>query len=238
MGKAKKTALRSLPASWRMDMFSHASRPEYIQARPQLLPALAVLWLTGCRPAELQKGVHVLWRNNVLLIDVPGVKLEDAGGRERGQPSRRYAFQTGPDFEAAYPALTVLRLLAAQNVSNEIGRALVMHDGDYLYNSVVSLGKSVFPKMRTRVSPYCFRHQTASDLKRDPDVSLDTAAKFMGHLSDYSIGRYGHAVHGGKSGRPKAIVETSRPVKHSQKVDRLARFKAASVERRTLEEKL
>ncbi|WP_212635553.1 hypothetical protein [Ralstonia insidiosa] len=113
------------------------------------------------------------------------------------------------------------------------GEARLTHKADYLYNCVISLGKPVFPRLRTRVSPYCFRHQIASDLKADPAVPLEDAAKFMGHLSDYSIGRYGHAVHG-KSGleRIKPLVVTaSRPVKHSPKVDKLARFKTASANR-------
>ncbi|WP_244126548.1 hypothetical protein [Burkholderia gladioli] len=125
--------------------------------------------------------------------------------------------------------MEALRLLAVDAATNGTGRYVVSHDCDYLYNSIVALGRATFPKMRTRVSPYCFRHQHASDLKSDPDVSLEEAAKAMGHLSDYSIGKYGHAVHGKKGGRVKALaVETSRPVKHSPKVDRLARLKSTS----------
>jgi hypothetical protein len=57
----------------------------------------------------------------------------------------------------------------------------------------------------------------------------------MGHLSDYSIGAYGRSAHGrkGRGGRVKApFVRTARPIKHSPKVDRLARFKIASAKRR------
>ena len=54
----------------------------------------------------------------------------------------------------------------------------------------------------------------------DRDITLEDAAKFMGHLSDYSIGSYGHAAHGrkGRGGRAKApFVSTARPIKHSPK---------------------
>jgi integrase len=232
MGKAKKAALKSLPANWREMMWTRAAEPEWQRARPQLLPALAVLWLTGCRPSEIEKGVNVAWRNQLLVVEIVGTKCVDAGQRERGQPRRRYAFRTDTEAESSCPALEALRLLSMEAATSGAGRCVVSHDGDYLYNSIVALGKAAFPKMRTRVSPYCFRHQHASDLKSDPDVSLEEAAKAMGHLSDYSIGKYGNAVHGKKGGRVKALaVETTRPVKHSPKVDRLARFKRASVKR-------
>ncbi|CAB3805022.1 site-specific integrase [Paraburkholderia fynbosensis] len=236
MGKAKKPALKSLPASWREDMWARAFEPEWRQARPQLLPALAVLWLTGCRPAEIEQGVRMLLRNDLLVIEVSGAKCTDAGGRERGQPKRHYAFKIDAD---ANLALTFLRTLVAQNTVNGTGQRQISHNADYLYNSVVALGRSVFPALRTRVSPYCFRHQVASDLKADPDVLLEDAAKFMGHLCDYSIGKYGHAIHARKGGgRVKALaVQTSRPIKHSPKVDRLARFKIASAKRRDRNEK-
>ncbi|MDR6383995.1 site-specific integrase [Paraburkholderia caribensis] len=233
MGKAKKLALRSLPPNWREAMWDCAAAPEWQRARPQLLPALAVLWLIGCRPSEIEHGIHLAWRDHLLVLEVAGTKCVDAGQRERGQPRRRYAFETGAEKEALCPALTVLRLRALEATTDRIGRGVVSHDADYLYNSVVALGRATFPKMRTRVSPYCFRHQHASDLKADPDIPLEEAAKAMGHLSDYSIGKYGHATHGGKGGRVKALmVETSRPVRHSPKVDRLARFKIASARRR------
>jgi integrase len=239
MGKSKKSALKSLPPDWRENMWERAFEPEWQEARPQLLPALAVLWLTGCRPAEIQQGVRMFLRGDLLAIEVAGAKCTDAGGRERGQPKRHYGFKIDAD---ATPALMFLRALVAQNTVNGSGQCQVIHNADYLYNSVIALGKSAFPTLRTRVSPYCFRHQMASDLKADPNVQLEDAAKFMGHLSDYSIGKYGHAIHGRKSrGRAKALaahIQTSRPIKHSPKVDRLSRFKIASAKRRELKPKL
>ncbi|WP_175898663.1 site-specific integrase [Burkholderia vietnamiensis] len=234
MGKAKKAALKSLPANWREIMWAKAAEPEWLRARPQLLPALAVLWVTGCRPSEIEEGANVAWRNQLLVVEIAGTKCVDAGQRQRGQPRRRYVFRTGIAEESSCPALATLRRRAMEAATGDIGRCLVSHDSDYLYNSIVALGRAAFPKMRTRVSPYCFRHQHASDLKSDANISLEEAAKAMGHLSDYSIGKYGHAVHGKKGGRIKALtVETARPVKHSPKVDRLARFKDAHAKPRT-----
>lgn len=224
-----------------MQMFMQAAQPESRKARPQLLPALAVLWLTGCRSAELEMGVRINRQGNDLTIAIAGAKTVDAGGRERGQPKRVYRFRLDPDAEVANPSLTLLRLLHAREASTGHAELLVTHNADYLYNSVVQLGRQTFPGMRTRVSPYCFRHQVASDLKRDPDIPLETMAAFMGHLSDYSVGKYGHPSYGksqsGKGGKLKAEVVASREVKHSPKVDRLARFRIASANRRDRNQK-
>lgn len=229
MGKAKRSALKLLPPTWREDMFARASEPDWRLSRPQLLPALALLWVVGCRPAEIQQGVRISYRNGTLLIAVEGAKCDD----DRGIRKRGYKFQMDRASEE-HPALVALREHAKQNTLQ--GEATVAHDADYLYNAVTALGKAVFPKLRTRISPYCFRHQAASDLKADPDVLLEEAAKFMGHRSDYSISRYGRATHGKRGrGRVKPIaVQTSQPVKHSPKVDKLARFKIASANQRKL----
>lgn len=235
MGKAKKSAIGLLPPDWRESVWQAASTPEWRQSRPQLIQALAVLWITGCRPAELEQGIELLAARRELVVKITGAKCADAGGRMRGQPTRHIGFKIDA---AANPALCFLYALASQNVVDGIGKLTITHNKDYLYNSVVALGKSVFPKLRTRISPYCFRHQIASDLKAatsDREITLEQAAKVMGHLSDYSIGVYGNAVHGrrGRGGRIKVpFVSAARPIKHSPKVDRLARFKIASAKRR------
>lgn len=235
MGKAKKTALRLLPPNWRESIWVAASTPEWQQSRPQLMPALAVLWITGCRPAEIEQGIELVAGRDQLVVKIMGAKCVDAGGRERGQPTRHIGF----DIDAnANPALRFLHALAGRNAVNGIGKYTITHNKDYLYNSIVALGRSAFPKLRTRISPYCFRHQVASDLKAatsDREITLEQAAKVMGHLSDYSIGAYGHAVHGrkGRGGRVGVpFVRAARPIKHSRKVDRLTRFKMATANRR------
>lgn len=235
MGKAKKSALRVLPPDWRESIWVEASTPAWQQSRPQLMPALAVLWITGCRPAEIEQGIELAASRDQLAIKIKGAKCIDAGGRERGQPTRHIGFRVDAN---ASPALRFLHALACRNTVNGTGKCTITHNKDYLYNSVVALGRSAFPKLRTRISPYCFRHQVASDLKAatsDREITLEQAAKVMGHLSDYSIGTYGHAAHG-RRGRGERIkvpfVSTARPIKHSPKVDRLARFKIASAKRR------
>lgn len=243
MGNAKKGTLQKLSPNWREDLWAMASSPTWRESRPQLLPALAILWLTGCRPAELASGVLIGMRNDVLAIEIRGAKLVDAGGRQRGQPTRQYVFKLNASDAIDHSALLLLRHLVSTSKLDEQGnhKVNVTHDPDYLYNCVVALGKATYPAMRTRISPYVFRHQFGSDLKADPNVSREDVAKALGHLSDYSQGKYGHAVHGRKGSRggiKPAAVRTARPVKHSPKVDRLARFKAASAAKRKQQPKV
>ncbi|QGZ55102.1 site-specific integrase [Paraburkholderia acidiphila] len=243
MGKAKKGALKNLPSNWQDDMWRTASSAEWRASRPKLQRALAILWLLGCRPAEIASGITIGWANGTLVFEVKGAKIVDAGDRERGQPIRQVVFNRDSLGAAESPAFAFLADLVQTEGRNEAGihKLVVTHDADYLYNCVVSLGKATYPAMRTRISPYVFRNQFASDLKADPTVSLEDAAKLMGHLSDYSIGKYGHAVHGRKSSKGRVTpvaVRATRPVKHSPKVDRLARFKAASAAKRKQQPKV
>lgn len=243
MGKAKKGALKNLPSHWQEDMWRTASSPEWRASRPKLQRALAILWMLGCRPAEIASGITIGWANGALVFEVKGAKTVDAGDRERGQPIRRVVFSQNSFGAAESPAFAFLADLVQTEGRDNAGiyKLVVTHDADYLYNCVVALGKATYPAMRTRISPYVFRNQFASDLKADPTISLEDAAKLMGHLSDYSIGKYGHAVHGRKSGKGRVTpvaVRATRPVKHSPKVDRLARFKAANAIKRKQQPKL
>lgn len=203
MGKAKKGTLKSLPSNWQEDMWRTASTPEWKASRPKLQRALAILWLLGCRPAEIASGITIGWANGTLAFEVKGAKLVDAGGRTRGQPTRQVVFSRDSVGATENPAFIFLADLVQSEGFNEGGihKLVVTHHADYLYNCIVALGKATYPAKRTRISPYVFRNQFASDLKADPDISLEDAAKLMGHLSDYSIGKYGHAVHGRKSGK-------------------------------------
>jgi hypothetical protein len=143
------------------------------------MPALAVLWITGCRPAEIEKGIELVAGRDQLVVKITGAKCEDAGGRERGQPTRHIGFSVDAN---ANPALRFLHALAVQSAADGTGRYTIRHNKDYRYNSVVALGRSAFPKLRTRISPYCFRHQVASDLKAaasDREITLEQAAKVM-----------------------------------------------------------
>ena len=52
--------------------------------------AVAVMWATGCRPAEIERGVTIRRDGDALVIEIPGAKVTaDRGNRSAGSPSIR-----------------------------------------------------------------------------------------------------------------------------------------------------
>ena len=52
--------------------------------------AVAVMWATGCRPAEIERGVTIRRDGDALVIEIPGAKVTaDKGNRSAGSPSIR-----------------------------------------------------------------------------------------------------------------------------------------------------
>ena len=85
---AKRSARKTLPKS--ADWLSRA----YEAATDAQKPAVAVLWASGCRPAEIAMGVDVSKRKGgVLVIEIPGAKVKD----DAGQPRRSIAIKADSD---------------------------------------------------------------------------------------------------------------------------------------------
>lgn len=50
-----------------------------------------------------------------------------------------------------------------------------------------------WPKRKTAITPYCFRHQAAADMKADGQLDSGAISAALGHLSDATKSTYGHA---------------------------------------------
>ncbi|SFQ21530.1 hypothetical protein [Tranquillimonas alkanivorans] len=61
-----------------------------------------------------------------------------------------------------------------------------------LSSQVASIGKKVFPKLRTKITSYVLRHAFSSDFKAMTPDRADRGA-VMGHQSTLTHGRYGHS---------------------------------------------
>ena len=139
-------------------------------------PAIAVLWATGCRPAELERGVDVLIdKAKGLCVRIPGAKVNDA--KSAGQPVR---------------ILTI-------NKNSQAGRALLAVLGDeqrvQVQRKATRITKDLLairPKLPAGwvVSAYSFRHQAAANMKADLGNAEKVAAA-MGHRSTRSQQHYG-----------------------------------------------
>jgi integrase len=231
MGNDKRRFTAALPRGWRDTIFN-AIPP----GNERLRDAIAVLHLSGCRPAELAKGVEVELvagenvQENMLVLRIEGSKvgaIKDQTGKvnQRGQPYRELLVRIdGPS-----------AIHLAERVKH-LGIMEVRHHRKAISSRIGELSKIIFPRKLERVSAYCFRHQFSADLK-SADVERDTIATALGHLSDYSAGAYGRRTRGGKNGNtifesPIVNAVATKPIKHSAKTDRLLRFKLASLKRK------
>lgn len=156
-------------------------------------PAVALLWATGCRPAEVGKGVDLVRDDKGrLLVRIPGAKVREA--HSAGQPVRM--------------------LLIDENT--EAGKALAAVLGAEKKRTIQRKAERLnkdFAAIRARIggsaSPYSMRHQVSADLKADmgQDHAEEIAAA-LGHRSTRSQGRYGSVQQAKGSSAIKAARAT------------------------------
>ena len=157
--------------------------------------ALAVLILTGARPAEIAQGVTVRLDGEHLAISIPGAKI----GEHRGQPERTLLVNRT---STAAQHLAALAVGGSHTVSGHPKR---------LCDAVRKAGKKAFPRMRISVSPYSLRHAIASALK-GAGIDADGIAQALGHRATRSQQAYGLACHG-NAGTSIVGVRASLPVR-------------------------
>ena len=207
---SKRLDLSKLPKTWRSMVFDQV-KPD----RPsRLASSVAILWATGCRPVEIEKGVLVKLENGVLVVEIRGAKTgpipvmtpRDSNGKsetvagDRGLEWRR--IKLNPELN---DATRYLARLCADGQTHTI---------DYNKNSLRTrlneAGKLAIRKMPdgVTISPYTFRHALGSDLKSCDDYSDEEKSMVLGHLSCDSLSVYGRRRHKGGV-KPIMAVEAS-----------------------------
>ncbi len=206
---AKRHDLSKLPADWRAKVFAATERRRVTKQPPSKLRfATAVLWSTGCRPAEIEKGVEVelVEHGRILAITITGAKVGElpkpgGGTAQRGIQTRRL-FILADLHEGS-------RFLAERATAGPI---IVQADKDGLRTNLHKAGAKALVRSSVGVSPYLFRHAMGSDLKScdDPALSDVTRSSIMGHLSTASLSKYGRRRRGGTAGpSPVLAVQAS-----------------------------
>lgn len=203
--KSKQQLVPKLGKNWRAEIFE-AMKPKRQTRRPvsMVLQATAVLWATGCRPSEIEKGVEVSLDNKTgnLTFLVIGAKTgKSTNGQiesDRGIKFRWITLQR--DMTAATKLLAELIEKAGKSIT-------VKYDSNGLGNKISDRGFELFNKKG--VSPYCFRHAMGCDLKSCDLMDDVERSQVMGHLSVESLSKYGRRRRGGKGARPILAVKTS-----------------------------
>ena len=186
---SKRIRLRGLPTDWREQIFAG------LRSSSKYRDVVAVLSATGARPAEFEHGIEVTTGPaDTLNFKIVGVKTH---GGKYGQAER--SFNVAVD----RPELQYLR----ERVESNAGRLLVKASAGALSDKIRQLSEKVFPKLKSAVSAYVFRHQMAADLKAS-DISDTDVSAALGHSVDETKGFYGAAQSARSVGGVTGIVAT------------------------------
>jgi len=185
----KQTMKHRLPSGehdWRADAFRLASAPSRM--------AVALLWASGVRPAELQRGVSIRKVGRSVFVRIEGAKCSELTGA--GQPYR------------------ILEIDATMPAGKAVVSCMTDDEMDYSRNRK-TLDKDLEIlgwKMGwdQRLNAYTFRHAGSSDLKADGDK--ERTALSLGHKAVKSQSAYGSSQQGQSKRSPIISVEAARPL--------------------------
>ncbi|EEI2597433.1 site-specific integrase [Salmonella enterica] len=145
--------------------------------------AFAVISTFGIRPAEMQKGVKLTFKDGMIYALVKGAKVSD----DKGHKHRA----VGSSVRDGNKCDQVI-MEAIYNNNGEVLATQTKRDYDSL--------RKYFNNHYNGTSLYTYRHQVASDLKK-AGVSKTQIAEVMGHRTTESQVHYGYArsSRGGRS---------------------------------------
>lgn len=191
----KNETLRTLPKNWRAKIWQAIA----INSKYRL--PLAVLACCGCRPGELELGVDVELVDQGIQLTVKGLKTH---GGKYGQDQRTVVI-SGESSEGEF---------LADCLAEAGGHLTVTARARPLKDAIRRISKRIWTDRRPRehVSPYCYRHQVASDMKVQ-GLPIEEIAKALGHSVDDTQRQYGHIRRGRGGGNKVLRVMASREVR-------------------------
>lgn len=186
----KKGSLLKLPKDWREQMADKV----YGQFR---IPAIVAL-LTGCRPAELEKGVLIERVGESLFVTIQGAKVTEKAGQEQ----RRFRV-------ADHPVTKILMDIMTESETTQHSMPVKVDHGNSVTTHLRSVGKKLWPGRKETITVYTARHAMAADCKAaihdgaDPDL----VSQVLGHVVDKTASYYGARFQsGGISVVPSEVV--------------------------------
>ena len=188
--KSKRRTLGSLPSDWPSRVFSAA--PE------SLRPAIAIHFLAGVRPEELERGIRIAKFQDGIELIVGGAKVYKKNNVQVGQKERRIRLQFSSDLE---------RQMASVLTDGEISCKK-----DTVRKGLLRLSRTLFPRHSRPVSAYSFRHLFSAKLKKSA-LGEDEIALAMGHASCRTQSVYGTARQS-SGGMSVVSVSATAPPRH------------------------
>ena len=188
---SKKHDLAGLPSDWRERLLSRMHK--------YYLPFL-VAAVTGCRPAELTKGVLLVVKDGKLVASIVGAKVTPLNG----QPWRELGW--------ILPKEGMIGQLA-EDVIKSGNNLVVKIDNPKNFSSAVrDAAKREWPHRLKTVTPYCLRHVFSADTKAS-SLSRQSTAAALGQAVDTTPQCYGTARQAGSVSVCPDQVKAAREVR-------------------------
>lgn len=191
--KSKRRHLASLPSGWEMELL-HSIPSEHKYWLPFFISVL-----TGCRPAELKKGVTSWVEKDKLYVYIKGAKVTETSGQEKRLLG----------FEKIDGINIIFWDLVRRQPHSRLG--IKIDDTKKYSDYIRSLSHRKFPKCKHVVSPYSLRHQLAANLKA-AGYKDEVISKCLGHRSGRSKQAYGVIRQGRRGSIGLSNVRASHPV--------------------------
>lgn len=175
----------------------------YDAATPAQRASIALMWATGCRPAEVETGVmvdRIKFKGGKigLRVTIHGAKLTE----HSGQPTRLILID-----EESQPGRALLEQMRGKP-RMKVQRKATRINKDF---------EKIRSKTGLKVAPYSMRHQFSANLKAEwGSDAADRIAMAMGHAVTRSQGRYG-SVRQAQSGKSGVLdVRATRSIKETR----------------------
>lgn len=196
--KGKKSSLHKLADNWR-ELMVAKSTGQY------RLPMMVAI-MTGCRPAELEKGVFLKIANNSLYVQILGAKVKENAGQE---------FR---EFRLANHSITteLMQIMESEGL-NEL--LVKVEKGNSITTHMRNIASKVWPKREQSITVYTARHAMAADCKAavDQGADEDLVSRVLGHVVDKTASYYGTKSQSGSSSVVPSSVVVPKPVRHKMR---------------------
>lgn len=192
---SKRLALAGLPKDWTLELAKKAKSGKYYIE-------VLVSILTGCRPIELKNGVEVTRfydeqsSCDCVAFDIKSAKLKT----DEVKNVRRLVFSLSEQNEVLNLLLDETGLIDEHDeftsfITSEINFTV----------AVRRIAAELWPKHKSSITAYCFRHQFSANLKKNGTSEFISAA--LGHTSQKTKKNYGLSNQGKEGAIPLRVEQ-------------------------------
>lgn len=211
---SKRNDMYFLPKDWRQKIINKID--------PKYKLDVLLFAITGCRPEELVRGIEATVKSDRLILKIQSAKTKDGKIKRKINNSIDIIdYQAGQEvreLEFISSDKNVFQLQIYnyffENFKNnppKLGEPFILKScfkKNTLQSAISRCAAKLFPNRAKSITPICFRHQLASDLK-NLGVDGDQISQMLGHAVDTTKSHYGYPVLGkGDSNRVPSKVNT------------------------------